>query len=226
MKITAGTILKEYSDKKSIFFEKPIDIFEMPRGEVKIFKELGEKGKYRISNRNETYNSYKEAENTLIEEGFYTTENKYWGKCFKNDKLLKEEDEAKKHNEELIEKKDKITNEIRKELFNKLDTHYIRFGCLPEGGKSYNFRDKFFEKGVSCYRAIKYRNIYVIDDEVNPFTMLDYRENKQGYEITGKLLENEKGSDDEPLLTDCKIVKEIKEENIYTLKEFIYEYFQ
>ena len=98
---------------------------------------------------------------------------------------------------------------------------YIRYGLIPESGKSYNFRENISENGVSCFEAYKLGKDYIIDVAGGYFTFLGYAGSKTAYEITGEEL-LEKGSDGEPLLKDAKIIKKIRKTNgVYDIKSWI-----
>ena len=84
---------------------------------------------------------------------------------------------------------------------------YIRFGEVPRSGKSYNYRDNFFEKGVSAYHAVffpdgSYEVLYH-----NPFEMFGAYSysSRPAYRLYGEEIGT--GSDGEPVL---KVIKAIK----------------
>lgn len=84
---------------------------------------------------------------------------------------------------------------------------YIRFGDIPESGKSYNYRDNFYEEGVSAYHAIFYSDG---DYEIlahNPFEMYGMRlySNRPVYRLYGEEIGT--GSDGEPILRVDNAVK-------------------
>ena len=94
---------------------------------------------------------------------------------------------------------------------------YLRFGKIPENGRSgiYNGDEGKVgeENGVSCYRGI------IIDDEV--FVIIPHKQSTTYYWLIDQYnnneiplyvvsgVENGIGSDNEPLLTDVLIIKEI-----------------
>jgi hypothetical protein len=94
---------------------------------------------------------------------------------------------------------------------------YIRFGILPENGKSYNRLTELYEKGISVYKTIYKNGTYNI---IMPSTLphacitlyfllpgkiVPY--NYRLYEIKGKIIGN--GGDGEPLMTNCKEIYEL-----------------
>lgn len=98
---------------------------------------------------------------------------------------------------------------------------YIRFGEIPEDGQSKVHRsDQVIrsEGGVSVWRAIEDQGMYwpLLPEEPNDNTVADYfnmlldryHSNKKVYLVTGTEICIE-GADREPLLVDCKIIKEI-----------------
>jgi hypothetical protein len=95
---------------------------------------------------------------------------------------------------------------------------FVRFHHLNPAGVSYNYRDGFWEKGNSVYRAIcteynEYR-LWAIQNGAFPQTLIEAVCNHilaraPIYEVTGRELLN-CGSDGEPLLLDVQIVRELK----------------
>ena len=84
---------------------------------------------------------------------------------------------------------------------------FIRFGEVPRSGKSYNYRDNFFEKGVSAYHAIffpdgSYEVLYH-----NPFEMFGAHSysSRPAYRLYGEEIGT--GSDGEPVLNVNRAVK-------------------
>lgn len=102
-----------------------------------------------------------------------------------------------------------------------IDRYYIRFGDLPEGGKSYNFLYKRPERGVSAYEAkwnTEFNKWEIIQDTLNGegmaslielFSLMsDEKSKRPVYLLHGKETENV-GNDGEPLL-DPDMVKVLK----------------
>lgn len=94
-----------------------------------------------------------------------------------------------------------------KEWREQAEKGYIRFGDIPESGKSYNYRDNFYEEGVSAYHAIFYSDG---DYEIlshNPFEMYGMRlySNRPVYRLYGEEIGT--GSDGEPILRVDNAVK-------------------
>ena len=99
---------------------------------------------------------------------------------------------------------------------------YVRFGDVPECGRSWNSLDKFYEEGVSVYEAIHRDGVYQIllpkMDSTSIISLGMCFNAAQGLsgQIDRKnclyLVEGNKigiGSDGEPLLKSCKIIREI-----------------
>jgi hypothetical protein len=93
---------------------------------------------------------------------------------------------------------------------NKMELCYIRFGELPESEKSKNNLTGEDEIGVSVYQALKFDDIYKIllpSLSGSACVTLSGCLDRPMYEVSGIPIGN--GSDGEPLLRKCKIVKEI-----------------
>lgn len=79
---------------------------------------------------------------------------------------------------------------------------YARFGALPKGGRSYNHRDGYYEKGVSVYRArLLNGRLYIIVSGTDAASAL-FICSSPVYLVDGQ--EIGVGSDREPLLMNCK----------------------
>ena len=79
---------------------------------------------------------------------------------------------------------------------------YARFGALPKGGRSYNHRDGYYEKGVSVYRArLLNGRLYIIVSGTDAASAL-FICSGPVYLVDGQ--EIGVGSDREPLLMNCK----------------------
>lgn len=95
---------------------------------------------------------------------------------------------------------------------------YIRFGEVPKDGKSkIHFGDKVagIEPGVSVWKAVKANGAYfpVLPEDVNESGIQDYFDelfdkDKKVYLVTGRELAVT-GHDNEPLLYDIKVIKEL-----------------
>ena len=84
---------------------------------------------------------------------------------------------------------------------------YVRFGDVPKGGKSYNYRDNFYEQGVSVFHAMfSADGDYIIKSQngVQFFGMYAYA-NRPAYRVFGK--EIGVGSDGEPILEVQRAIK-------------------
>ncbi|MGI5122805.1 hypothetical protein ACQEU5_25140 [Marinactinospora thermotolerans] len=82
---------------------------------------------------------------------------------------------------------------------------HIRFGSLPQSGRSWNHRDNQAEAGVSVYAAWQLDGgRYVVDlrdvDAISAAFIID--EDAPVYEVTGTLLD-ETGADGEPLIANA-----------------------
>ena len=78
---------------------------------------------------------------------------------------------------------------------------YIRFGDIPENGKSYNYRDGFFEDGVSAYNALFFEDgTYEIisNNDIQIFGSISYAAQSPKYRLYGEQIGL--GSDGEPIL--------------------------
>lgn len=87
---------------------------------------------------------------------------------------------------------------------------YVRYGDLPHNGRSINHADGSAEAGVSVYRGQvlptgEARAIISSNDELG--SLLGIRSRKL-YIVEGDLIGT--GSDGEPVLTNCRIVKEVE----------------
>jgi hypothetical protein len=83
---------------------------------------------------------------------------------------------------------------------------YVRFGDLPEGGRSWNDEAGQYEAGASCYRAEwqsgdKDILCVVIPDEICVGT-INALADRPVYIVTGDLL-GERGGDGEPLMANA-----------------------
>ncbi len=90
---------------------------------------------------------------------------------------------------------------------------YIRFGLPPESGRSHNYLFKKDEEGISVYEAIERgRKVRVImpSHTGSACVTLSGCFQRPIYEVSGNRIGT--GSDGEPLLGDCQIVREIEKE--------------
>lgn len=92
------------------------------------------------------------------------------------------------------------------------ETMYVRFGALPEGGRSVNDESGELEAGVSCYRAewqSSDRDIICVSIPSDIcIGTINQIEDRPVYVITGDLLD-ERGGDGEPLLANVCVVEVI-----------------
>ena len=96
---------------------------------------------------------------------------------------------------------------------------YIRFGELPENGRSKIWKGEVFvgeEIGVSVYEAKidDYGNVSVClslpitRDAFDTFRMLIEYSDRPCYLVSGKIVG--RGNDNEPLISDVEIIEELK----------------
>lgn len=128
------------------------------------------------------------------------------------DKLIKQNKNLKKRISVIDKEHNEPTNKDWKERY------YIRFGDIPENEESKIYcgeQEIGVEKGVSVYPAYKENEDWVIGLTL-PITktslhtqqhLLEY-DNRPCYLVTGDYVG--KGSDNEPLIKNVKIVSEIK----------------
>lgn len=91
---------------------------------------------------------------------------------------------------------------------------YVRFGNIPENQMSKNYLTVEYENGVSVYEAIERdNNISIILPSLtgSACVTLSGVLDRPMYIVDGELCGT--GSDGEPLLKNCKIVREIKNIN-------------
>lgn len=84
---------------------------------------------------------------------------------------------------------------------------FIRFGELPQNGKSLNHLTKKYEDGISVYEAIIDRQgVRVILPSLTGSACVSLSGclDKPSYQVTGRIVG--RGSDGEPLLTACKTI--------------------
>ena len=91
---------------------------------------------------------------------------------------------------------------------------YVRFGNIPENQMSKNYLTGEYENGVSVYEAIERdNNISIILPSLTGSACVSLSGvlDRPMYIVDGELCGT--GSDGEPLLKNCKIVREIKNIN-------------
>ncbi|RLC45238.1 MAG: hypothetical protein DRH57_08380 [Candidatus Cloacimonadota bacterium] len=108
-----------------------------------------------------------------------------------------------------------------------MEVVYVRFGMIPENGKSYNSLDEFYEEGVSVYEALhrdgQFQLLLPMIDETSIATLGNCYNTAQCLSgqiyhysrlnlVEGEYIGN--GSDGEPLLKNCKIIRPIFEKEI------------
>ena len=91
---------------------------------------------------------------------------------------------------------------------------YVRFGEIPANGKSKNHFTDEYEKGVSVYEALERdEKISILLPSLTGSACVSLSGvlDRPMYIVDGELCGT--GSDGEPLLKNCKIVREIKNIN-------------
>ena len=205
--------------------EKP-DLFEMDNGKAILNKPWNEK-KYTVSGEGIMKKQFSEKMDAIA----YLTKNGYiYSRTWVGDEYINPDVAAIYHAaeqqcENIKNATIEIINGVTKILAENAEFSYIRFGLIPEDGRSYNFRDNHFEEGVSAYKAYKVGSVYVIDVAGSFFTYMGYVKSKKAYEINGEEL-NTTGSDGEPLLKNAVVVKTISNEKIMDIKTYINEIFK
>ena len=87
---------------------------------------------------------------------------------------------------------------------------FVRFGELPQDGKSLNHLTGKYENGVSVYDAIRDKQgIHIILPSLTGSACVSLSGclDKSSYQVIGIIVG--RGSDGEPLLSNCKIIKEL-----------------
>lgn len=205
--------------------QKRPDIFEMNTGEAVITHFPWRKDEYTVS-INKVYSTFatrEEAEKFIFSKGYIIPCPSLSGyeRKFMNAEIRIEYEKAQQTIEEIKAATAELTDIVFDIVKSTGKKTYIRYGLIPESGKSYNFRENISEIGVSCFEAYKLGKDYIIDVAGGYFTFLGYAGSKTAYEITGEEL-LEKGSDGEPLLKDATIIKKIRKTNrIYDIKSWI-----
>lgn len=154
----------------------------------------------------------------------YTLINSVWHHyTFRNEFLYAEAVAKAKVLTAQREKQKQALIQIKKNAYNFLFTNYphvfVRYGKIPNGGQSYNFRDEHYEDGVSVFNAVKVGSNYYIDVGASIFFYMG-ADDDDCYEVTGELLDS-KGSDGEPLLKNASIVR--KANHVGLVDHFIAE---
>ncbi len=142
---------------------------------------------------------------------------------FVNDAIANQNKRIQEENDSIMNARREIKTKATAFMMENFKHTYIRFGAVPESGKSRNFRDGYSEAGVSVYDAIEFDGEYFIDVVGSIFTYMGLV-NKNCYTVKGKALE-EKGSDGEPLLQNVKVICKINSEKVGTVDDFINKIF-
>ena len=99
-----------------------------------------------------------------------------------------------------------IKNAIKKQY--RTDTFFVRYGDIPDSGVSTNHATKKIERGVSCIEARQ--SLLTGEIELVPYGSPSWMAcvDRPLYIVDGTLLDD-RGSDGEPLLKNCKIIKRL-----------------
>jgi len=154
-----------------------------------------------------TFGTFEAARDYARKMGFIVPDSALTPTRYTNIRIDIEHPEAK----ELI----RITDDIQAQLEATAKRVFVRFGTLPNSGRSYNYRDNKYESGISVFNALLLHNGQVI---VKPntnyelgslFTLMD----RDAYIVEGEVIGT--GSDGEPLLRNAKIVRKLKSSDFY-----------
>jgi hypothetical protein len=87
---------------------------------------------------------------------------------------------------------------------------FLRFGELPSDGKSFNYKDRYAEKGISCIPYKKKGNKHLIDftDISSSAFFIGGFHKRAAYILEGDIVG--RGSDNEPLIKNAKIIQPLK----------------
>lgn len=236
MKKTIKTqIVKELGALYEVASQEEPEVLRINKGEatLKQYESTSSKGK-RVVNEvleNHTikeFETFEDAEKYLEGAG-YVVKCRPWTPCGKEVKYVNVEIaenykcECEKM-EEIRKARKNIYNEMLRWVQNNGEKTYVRFGEIPENGRSFNYREDRYEEGVSVFAAYKIGNEYVVDIRGGMFTFGGYFNSKKAYEITGNELEAV-GGDAEPLLENVEKVAKISKSKIKTVKDIIAEIF-
>lgn len=220
--------MKKFEEYRNLYEkatqERP-DIFKMNTG-IAMIKHMSWCDKDYTVSINRVLSKFptkEEAEKFIFSQGYIIPCPSLLGyeRKFMNAEIRIEYEKAQQTIEEIETATVELTNIIFDIVKSTGKKTYIRYGLIPESGKSYNFRENISENGVSCFEAYKLGKDYIIDVAGGYFTFVGYAGSKTAYEITGEELLG-KGSDGEPLLKDAKIIKKIRKTNgIYDIKSWI-----
>ena len=140
------------------------------------------------------------------------------------DRISYKHQETINRNKEIQETRIRLLADFMAFLQQNFNKTYIRYGLIPENGKSYNYREQTHEAGVSAFTAYKVGKYYIVDVTGGVFTFLGYSESKQAFEITGNEIDVT-GGDGEPLLENATIVKKVNDKHIMHPKQAINDFF-
>jgi hypothetical protein len=139
--------------------------------ELKITDSVGTRTVYEIFGNEERhrFDSKNIAVEYLNDKGyFYDSAGSYYPvSVYINPQKNKEYSEAynatKEHNENILNARRELLSSFIEYLADNYPVCYVRFGEIPNDGKSYNTRDEYFEDGVSVFKAYNVNDVYVID---------------------------------------------------------------
>lgn len=169
------------------------------------------------------FESFAEAEKFLSERGYQKSWVQYKRVEYTNPIIQQHYNEMLQRRKEKEQATKELIQTVQQYIAENFQMKYIRFGKIPENGQSYNFRDQFYEKGVSAFRAWQIDKDHVVVDVVGGyFTFAGYLDKKQAFFVTGEEIV-ESGSDGEPLLKNASIIKKCKNSKIYDIRSLISE---
>lgn len=235
-KTIKNQIVKELGLLYEVASQEEPEVLKINNGKatLKQYESFSNKGK-KINNEvlenNKTtyFETFQEAEKYL-ENLNYKVKSRPWsasGKIveYENAEMIKKYKNECQRLNEIRSARECLYKKMLKWVQENGEKTYVRFGELPENGRSFNYREDRYEEGVSVFAAYKIdRNEYVIDIRGGMFTFSGYFDSKKAYEISGDELEVV-GGDAEPLLTNAEKIAKISKLKIKTVKDIIAEIF-
>ena len=100
-------------------------------------------------------------------------------------------------------------DELRAQAFTGRRS-YVRFGAVPESGRSYNRIDNRTEAGVSVYAAWITEGVVYLDC-TDTYATVALGSESALYEVAGVEI-SERGGDNEPLLTSARQLAELSQD--------------
>lgn len=99
----------------------------------------------------------------------------------------------------------------------KYTNHYIRFGNIPQSGKSMNYLTNKKQPGISVYKCRIYDDNEIVHIEIpgilgTALASLSSIMERPSFIVNGNQIGT--GSDGQPILQNCKIIGEVKRNEI------------